>query len=275
MDSRMFKKLDDLERSGKPLWKLRLPRVPKGVPRIERSIPNPDDPNLKGWISERRSYAYTYCCRYFEEVELGCLILGDLSMNHHPRWVQEGAAVLPAGEIPEIELAIVDIGIRILAENWNCQYAIRDEDQLHYFRTELPGFIFLTKLRLALDQIVQRLRLCIEMIDINTERIRRKVRHMYKEHKRCYENAEPRHYLGLASGKESPLRHAIEFDPKTEYPSETQPPEIVPSNNESGSAGESQNDSCSRIYWGGSEGWGDTDPESVFSPPSYAKDNSL
>ncbi|KAI1493272.1 hypothetical protein F5X96DRAFT_688833 [Biscogniauxia mediterranea] len=238
MESKICKKLDDLEASGKPisqLLQLPLPHTPKASHRTPRNKPpDPDSPSPKGWVSQHRRSVYARSAAYASRVELASLVLGELSMCHHPAWMSSSFSttttttsssssssnssllLLPAG-IPAIELAIAELGARVVAAHWGCgcrQTAIRDAAQLrHLGAQQLPAYVLLTKLRLAVDQTGAALRACLAAVARNTEKLRRGVARRYAEHRCCYERTPlpPERYRGLAGGKTSPLRRVVEY----------------------------------------------------------------
>ncbi|KAI5919058.1 hypothetical protein F4810DRAFT_527861 [Camillea tinctor] len=214
MESKIWERLGELEAFGKPISDLPLPYLPTTIPdslkNSKKRPPDPDNSSLKGWVSQRRSCAYTCCNKYASYIELASLVLNELSMCYHPAWNSSPTASTTL--IPKIELEIVDMGLHIVAANWGCQSVISDGAQLQYFCTQLPKYIFLTKLRLAVDQITHRLKACVSAVSRNTEVIRWRNAEMYKEHRQWYEEKEPKEkYRGLAGGKTSPLRQVVEF----------------------------------------------------------------
>ncbi|KAI1635705.1 hypothetical protein F4809DRAFT_663679 [Biscogniauxia mediterranea] len=258
MESKICKKLDDLEASGKPisqLLQLPLPHIPKASHSTPRNKPpDPDSPSPKGWVSQHRRSAYARSAAYASRVELASLVLGELSMCHHPAWVSSSCTIttttttssssssssllLPSGtetaSIPAIELAIAELGARVVAAHWGwgCrQTAIRDAAQLRHFGSQqLPAYVLLTKLRLAVDQTGAALRACLAAVARNTEAIRRRLAARYAEHRRCYEGTPlPQRYRGLAGGKTSPLRRVVECGEEEEDAEPPHPPPPPPS----------------------------------------------
>ncbi|KAI0595298.1 hypothetical protein F4775DRAFT_595391 [Biscogniauxia sp. FL1348] len=240
MFSRICKKLDELEASGKPISQLQLPlphnpKVSRNTPR--RRLPDPNGSSKKGWVSPHRNSAYARCAAYASHIGLVSLVLNELNMCYHPAWASGPMLPGRAGEkmttVPEIEAAIADLGVRVVAAHWGCQTAIHDQAQLLYYQTELPACIFLTKLRLAVGQISEKLARCVRLMRWNTDTRRRRVASRYTHHKRCLEHPQLRRYAGLARGKTSPLRQVMvvceEDEEEEEEPEQPLLPVLLPS----------------------------------------------
>ncbi|KAI0017002.1 hypothetical protein F4780DRAFT_629872 [Xylariomycetidae sp. FL0641] len=203
--------LNELESSGKPLWKLQLPRE-HPVPPSEYMVDDIWDDAIMGLDSKWRIAIYSSSTEEFEKLELAHEALKKLNLYRDPAWHKDGAAMFQAVELPPLEQAIAVVCMQSVLANLDLQRSFESPPQLEHYRSDLPGSIFLAKLDDALAQILKKIKNAELRMKYNAQITKMSMKLKSKRHRSQKGENSLEQGMGRLTIKSSPLCNATSID---------------------------------------------------------------